>query len=177
MCERPNRAQHTGRSQLTGPGFDGLRVTIRLDPASSYGITGTARHDDERGIWIDDDKSGRRTFVPWTSAVAISIHKERAPMTGPVHFNAAARTYTLLDDGTLDTVLTCDECGETIRTNPDYGGEPFSDSGEAFTDDELTTIRIEAATEIAEQHECGTVRQAGECPACGERVAEGELHG
>ena len=51
---------------------------------------------------------------------------------------------TLIDNGTLDTVFECSECGEEIRTNP----EPSEDEGEEWG-------RVERGREIAQAtHDC-----------------------
>jgi hypothetical protein len=148
---------------------EGTRVVIEHGGRGPNKTAGTVEGVWDVGVWLECKNIGSNgetlpTFVPWTSVVRLTI--KPAPTPAP-----AERVYELLDDGTLDTVLKCVACGLVIRTNPNYGGEPFSDSGEPFTDDELTTIRIDAATSIAEDHEC-----LDECPACGERVAEGHLH-
>lgn len=62
--------------------------------------------------------------------------------------------FYLVDDGTLDTVVKCSEC---------FGEERFYSSslleeardGEAYSDDELTDMRVGNALQLARQeHEC-----------------------
>lgn len=56
---------------------------------------------------------------------------------------STARKFSLGDDGTMDTVIICDDCGEELRYN--YSGE----TGETY--DEF----LEWAFEDAEsEHEC-----------------------
>lgn len=61
----------------------------------------------------------------------------------------------LTDDGTLDTVLRCTECGEEFRGNYDNVGDPFAD--------EPTDAEAEAAydewvadfiCEVEDEHDC-----------------------
>ena len=62
-------------------------------------------------------------------------------------------TFTLIDDGTLDTVLECDECGTSLHYNPD----PQLDDHEANCGDgcECQDERIEQAlVDAKEIHEC-----------------------
>ena len=52
--------------------------------------------------------------------------------------------FTLVDDGTLDTVLTCNECDEELRFN--Y----------AFVDGVAASFRVQQAIADAKlTHECG----------------------
>jgi len=60
-------------------------------------------------------------------------------------------TFTLEDDGTLDTVLTCDECGAELR----YASGAW-DHDDECDDPDNCDCRIEIAVEDAEAtHECG----------------------
>lgn len=55
-------------------------------------------------------------------------------------------TFSLIDDGTMDTVLMCDVCGEVLRFNPEPENpeEDFEEGG-----------RVEIAFDMAfEDHEC-----------------------
>jgi RNase P subunit RPR2 len=62
------------------------------------------------------------------------------PKTG--RFN----TFELADNGTLDTVVACSECGQELRYNWDDGGDP----GEPQTYESFTEW---AKLDAAEQHE------------------------
>ncbi|KKL66027.1 hypothetical protein LCGC14_2149070 [marine sediment metagenome] len=64
-------------------------------------------------------------------------------------------TFTLDDDGTLDTIVTCDECGAQHRYNPD---PPLDDHDTNCGDScECSDARIEWALQDAEEtHECQT---------------------
>lgn len=53
----------------------------------------------------------------------------------------------LTDDGTLDTVLRCTECGEEFRFN--YQSDDTAEDGESY--DEYVQDRID---EIEAEHEC-----------------------
>lgn len=55
---------------------------------------------------------------------------------------------TLSDDGTFDTVLRCDECGEEFRFN--WDGAPSDDDNA----DELACI-----AEVESEHECQPMRR------------------
>jgi len=55
--------------------------------------------------------------------------------------------FTLIDDGTLDTVVRCDSCGEEMRYN--YS-EDFN--FEEYDYDQFLSWALETA---AEDHECG----------------------
>lgn len=59
----------------------------------------------------------------------------------------AMQDYTLIDDGTLDTVLECNICGETIRCQPEI---PLGYADE----DEANAERIIIAMDIAAEHDC-----------------------
>lgn len=58
--------------------------------------------------------------------------------------NDTERSFTLMDDGTMDTVIRCDECGEEYRYN--YDGD----------EDQTYQQFIQwAMTDMDEEHECG----------------------
>jgi hypothetical protein len=57
----------------------------------------------------------------------------------------------LTDDGTLDTVLRCSECGEEFRYN--YEPDAFSDDGSTLAAEASYSAFIEWAIATAE-HEC-----------------------
>jgi len=60
-------------------------------------------------------------------------------------------SFSLGDDGTLDTVIVCDACGEEIRFNFQYDGA-LEAALETETYDEFVTWAKEDATET---HVCG----------------------
>lgn len=66
--------------------------------------------------------------------------------------------FYLIDDGTLDTVVKCDGCGEEVRFNYD-GMEPVVPGEDAYSDEELDAhydAFIKWAIESASQdHVCG----------------------
>lgn len=66
----------------------------------------------------------------------------------------------LADDGTLDTVLRCTECGEEMRYN--YDGETGpEDPGEIVSEEEHYDAFVQWAIEDAtDEHECPTMPEA-----------------
>ncbi len=55
----------------------------------------------------------------------------------------------LTDDGTMDTVIMCDDCGEEMRYNPD------PEEVGAASRDERHDWRVDAAFDMAkEDHDC-----------------------
>lgn len=60
------------------------------------------------------------------------------------------KTFELLDDGTMDTVIQCSHCKEEMRFNP---GAP--EDSENMNEIDLDDYRVSQAFEIAEEdHEC-----------------------
>jgi len=65
--------------------------------------------------------------------------------------------YTILDDGTLDTVAECNDCGKIDRFNPEFEDiadgdvEGWYDARKEYLDDFYQT-----------QHECDDVMDIGE---------------
>lgn len=61
-------------------------------------------------------------------------------------------TFRLGDDGTMDTVVVCEECGEEMR----YNYDPLPrESDDARTDEQAYDDFVEWALEDAEsEHEC-----------------------
>lgn len=60
--------------------------------------------------------------------------------------------FTLQDDGTLDTVVRCDDCDEEIRFDSAGLLEDVLSTNETI----LEERRVENAMELAhDQHECG----------------------
>lgn len=76
--------------------------------------------------------------------------------------NAEGR-ITLSDDGTMDTVLTCRDCGEDFRYNYDPATVEFSSENPSDEECEQAYEEfVEWAIEDAEsEHECPA------CPTCG----------
>ncbi len=69
--------------------------------------------------------------------------------------------FSLVDDGTLDTVVECDFCGGLERFDSDaltpLAEDGYADGGEKYTIEEITFMRIQNAREQAyETHECIT---------------------
>lgn len=62
---------------------------------------------------------------------------------------------TLIDDGTLDTVFSCSECGEEIRYSPEWREEWDYPGGEE--------VMIEGATEEHAEECCGQKECHGSC--------------
>ena len=66
--------------------------------------------------------------------------------------------FILVDDGTLDTVIECRECGGQERFDSGSllpAGSGRDDGGEVYTDDELDLMRVATAFESCEiDHEC-----------------------
>ncbi len=60
-------------------------------------------------------------------------------------------TFSLADDGTMDTVISCDDCGAELRYNFDPGPDE-ADGEEAY--DAFVAWCIEDAES---EHECETV--------------------
>jgi hypothetical protein len=65
----------------------------------------------------------------------------------------------LSDDGTLDTVLRCSECGEEFRFNYDGGMEPGTDESQPDREqaalDAYDEFVDECIAEVEDEHECG----------------------
>jgi hypothetical protein len=57
----------------------------------------------------------------------------------------------LTDDGTMDTVLRCSECGEEFRFNYDCGSDDDDDDRIAATIDANPGISTERATELVDE--------------------------
>lgn len=63
--------------------------------------------------------------------------------------------FTLADDGTLDTVVQCNRCGEQERYDSASLIPEVDEDGEDITDEKANEYRIRAALQWAEQdHEC-----------------------
>lgn len=64
------------------------------------------------------------------------------------------RTFNLIDDGTLDTVVECSECRTQLRYNPD---PPLDDHDEGCGDscECQEAVVIEALADAEATHECG----------------------
>lgn len=59
--------------------------------------------------------------------------------------------HSLTDDGTMDTVIKCDECGHETRFNYDGPGDGLADGGTPYTDAECEQMYDEYVAEcIAE---------------------------
>lgn len=72
---------------------------------------------------------------------------------------------TLTDDGTMDTVLRCSDCGEEFRYNYDGGVEHDGDNDDTRTDEQMYDDFVEWAIEDADSdHDCN-VDKAGNYPA------------
>jgi transcription elongation factor Elf1 len=65
----------------------------------------------------------------------------------------------LTDDGTLDTVLRCSECGEEFRFNYDGGMEPSTDEDQPDREqdalDAYDDFVDECIAEVETDHVCG----------------------
>jgi hypothetical protein len=63
-------------------------------------------------------------------------------------FSTPSEKFSLIDDGTMDTVIECNQCGEWIRYDLDYLGE---DAEIELTSD----VRFnEASDDAFDWHEC-----------------------
>ena len=61
----------------------------------------------------------------------------------------------LTDDGTLDTVFRCSDCGEEIRCSYDGGFADDADSDDTRSDVELYELwRDDQQSDIEDEHEC-----------------------
>lgn len=61
--------------------------------------------------------------------------------------------FYLSDDGTMDTVVTCEDCGQDARYN--WGGECGHENGEHPNEGDCYDAFVEWALEDAEtEHEC-----------------------
>jgi hypothetical protein len=74
---------------------------------------------------------------------------------------ANAPTFSLGDDGTMDTVIVCDGCGEEIRytydAGPDDDDPPMSDEDRYtawISDDRYTAWIAECKVDAADDHQC-----------------------
>jgi len=61
----------------------------------------------------------------------------------------------LIDDGTLDTVFACDDCGEQIRCNYANDTMEQSDSMVDGDEDAYHAWRDEQRAAIEDDHDCG----------------------
>lgn len=60
--------------------------------------------------------------------------------------------FKLVDEGTLETVVECEDCGERLRYTIE---DIYPDPGD-LTEEEMDANRIPTAMELArEEHECG----------------------
>ena len=85
-------------------------------------------------------------------------------------------TFTLGDDGTLDTVLACDDCGETLRYNTDslcwHDAECRQQGGKTC---ECYAEFIEwAKADAGVTHECGECSGVSTCVDHSEAYAEAQ---
>lgn len=79
-------------------------------------------------------------------------------------------TFSLGDDGTLDTVLVCDDCGREMRHNFDGSIELSPEAIEAEYQAWITDILAEAEAE----HECGECSGPATCVDHSEAYAEAQ---
>jgi hypothetical protein len=81
----------------------------------------------------------------------------------------------LTDDGTMDTVLRCDECGEEFRFNYDATGgtedeyDLTNEEMEAKDEEEYNAFVDDCIAEIEQEHECTVI-----CDNCGCAVLASE---
>lgn len=87
-------------------------------------------------------------FADGENVYKVKTHRDRAL----VEDNAEGPSFSLCDDGTLDTVLECDACGEDMR----YDSTSLLDGFDGIEgSDAATTYRHDAAHALAEaEHEC-----------------------
>ena len=63
--------------------------------------------------------------------------------------------FTLIDDGTLDTVVECGDCGQTKRFDSTSLLEGVEEAKHTLLLEERNDMRVEAAlTLAADNHEC-----------------------
>lgn len=126
--------EHTTRAtlihEMSEENQDQVMALIDPEPTEPAELDSTAWHGiaGEDHAHVDDD---------------LGIHQHE-----PARHVGGRQSFTLVDDGTLDTVFQCDYCGAEERTNP----EPGSDFDEGDND-----ARLAVALEwIEDSHECAS---------------------